>query len=964
VLVLNGEKSRAAAPVGVIASASRRSIWGRLGRWVALATVGILVVGLAVGFVTNASVAPAAAATASDFNPGNIISDATFYNSSSMSSAQIQAFIDAKVSSCSTTCLENYRMTTPTVAANSRCGPYNGVQSQLASDIIYNVAVACGINPQVLIVLLQKEQGLVTSTGPSVGAYTWATGYGCSDTSACVATYSGFFNQVYDAAHQFRTYQATPTSWSYRAGRYNSILFSPTASCGTSSVYIQNQATAALYIYTPYQPDAAALANLYGTGDGCSSYGNRNFWRYFSDWFGSPTAGGWFAKTATSPDIYLLTATTKSVVPSGDILNALYAMGPYRVVPQDYLDGFAAAPPASAMIDDPLTGNLYLVGGGVKYHFVSCDQVAQYGFSCGSLVQLTSSQLNDFPTGSDVSSFFKTSDSPVVYWIDAAGTKHALVSLADVSRLAAGGSTTIVTLDDYFVNSLPTGPAILDPGSVVQQAGSPTEYMVDGTSTLIPLTSTQTLADLGLASGASTLSAADLAGFTTASAPLSSFVSCSGVDYAASRGTLYPITVSAAAGLSITTLDPRTCAILKLGTSAIAGNLFIKTASSASVYYVANDVKHNIVASFSLTALNGGFPVTFLTLSDAAVAAIPSGADILGPTSLVKTATSPVIYMVDGFSKLIPIATFATAADLGISQSYSIITQGTFAGYTVASGTLSSFVSCGSQSYAASGGKLWPTSAAAVTGLTVTPLDPATCSSLQMSSTAIQGSLFIKTASNATVYFVSGGTRRGLISGNGLVALNGGLPVTFLVMSDVAVNGITLGAPVLSSGIMVKTATSAAVYLTDGTSKLIPVPSFSVTSDLGISGYTTVPASAIASYTIASAPLTSAVLCGSTDSIGASGTNWTTTAANLTGLTLTTLDAATCTALARSANTITGPLFVKSASSASVYVIQNGVKQHVLSGAGVVGLADSNPIYFLTISDFVLAGIPAGPDVP
>lgn len=51
---------------------------------------------------------------------------------------------------------------------------------------------------------------------------------------------------------------------------------------------IRNQATASLYNYTPYQPNAAALAAGYGTGDACSSYGNRNFWNYFSDWFGNP----------------------------------------------------------------------------------------------------------------------------------------------------------------------------------------------------------------------------------------------------------------------------------------------------------------------------------------------------------------------------------------------------------------------------------------------------------------------------------------------------------------------------------------------------------------------------------------------------------------------------------------------------------------------------------------------------
>jgi hypothetical protein len=54
-------------------------------------------------------------------------------------------------------------------------------------------------------------------------------------------------------------------------------------------VLIQNQATAGLYNYTPYQPNAAALAAGYGTGDSCSAYGNRNFWLYFRDWFGPTT---------------------------------------------------------------------------------------------------------------------------------------------------------------------------------------------------------------------------------------------------------------------------------------------------------------------------------------------------------------------------------------------------------------------------------------------------------------------------------------------------------------------------------------------------------------------------------------------------------------------------------------------------------------------------------------------------
>jgi hypothetical protein len=55
-------------------------------------------------------------------------------------------------------------------------------------------------------------------------------------------------------------------------------------------VRIQNQATAALYIYTPYRPNQAALNAGWGTGDSCSSYGNRNFYNFYTLWFGSTKA--------------------------------------------------------------------------------------------------------------------------------------------------------------------------------------------------------------------------------------------------------------------------------------------------------------------------------------------------------------------------------------------------------------------------------------------------------------------------------------------------------------------------------------------------------------------------------------------------------------------------------------------------------------------------------------------------
>jgi hypothetical protein len=257
--------------------------------------------GWAIGLAIIALVSPlmsvsgpvesAQAASGSDFDPGNIISDAKLHDSGSMSAAQIQAFLNSKVSSCTSgyTCLKDYRQSTQTIAANAQCSTYYGAANEAASTIIAKVGQACSINPQVLLVTLQKEQALVTSRAPSFAAYQRATGYACPDTAPCAASTLGFFNQVYKSAWQFVKYETDSFfSW-YPVNKVTNIGYNPNAACGTRPVYIQNQATADLYYYTPYVPNAAALANLYGSGDGCSSYGNRNFWSYFSDWFGSPT---------------------------------------------------------------------------------------------------------------------------------------------------------------------------------------------------------------------------------------------------------------------------------------------------------------------------------------------------------------------------------------------------------------------------------------------------------------------------------------------------------------------------------------------------------------------------------------------------------------------------------------------------------------------------------------------------
>ncbi|MFD6697531.1 MULTISPECIES: hypothetical protein [unclassified Microbacterium] len=308
------------APGPVRAHASRRWMIGML---------AIAAVFLAVLVPTVADAAPAAAAPSSTsvvpasstagatairpatldgWNAGNIISDAVFTNKSTMSAQQIQDFFNAKVPSCQSgyTCLKDFRVTSQNRPADSYCQGYTGVANESAASIIYRVSQSCNINPQVLIVMLQKEQGLVTHTWPSGWRYDSALGQGCPDDAPCDPTYVGFFQQIYGAARQMQIYMEGRWFTWYAPGNTWNILYNPNTACGSGPVYIANKATSALYYYTPYQPNASALRAGYGEGDACGAYGNRNFYNYFTDWFGS-TQGG---STASNPFGYLDTVSS------------------------------------------------------------------------------------------------------------------------------------------------------------------------------------------------------------------------------------------------------------------------------------------------------------------------------------------------------------------------------------------------------------------------------------------------------------------------------------------------------------------------------------------------------------------------------------------------------------------------------------------------------------------------------
>ncbi|WP_167136748.1 DUF4214 domain-containing protein [Diaminobutyricimonas sp. TR449] len=345
---------------------------------------------------TLLAVAPttsAQAATASDFDPGYIISDDIFFDEGAMSESAIQAFLDGRSG-----VLKTYRQDTTSKPSSPRCSGYEGATQESAARIIFKVAQACGINPQVILVTLEKETSMITRSNPEAWRFDRAMGYYCPDDPNnpgwCNPTFAGFFNQVYNASAQFQRYTQNPGDYAYKIG-LSTVKYSPRASCDVGTVNIRNQATANLYIYTPYQPNDAAMANLYGSAPAshpnapCASYGNRNFWVLFTDWFGKPNPPAGADKFVTAiyqdilgrkPDPSGLTTWVRTVNTTGNrtiVSDSILTSFEYRLsrIDQAYNEILArGADPAGHNTWLTLTGNGTVRIDEVTLVFVESDE--------------------------------------------------------------------------------------------------------------------------------------------------------------------------------------------------------------------------------------------------------------------------------------------------------------------------------------------------------------------------------------------------------------------------------------------------------------------------------------------------------------------------------------------------------------------------------------------------------------
>jgi hypothetical protein len=178
-----------------------------------------------VAFATPSNVA----ALVEPFNPTSVITDDEFNDSYAMPCTAIQAFLDARPGVLKTFVQDG----------------------KTAAQIICEQTNRFGVNPRLILVLLQKEQGLLSDKQPQASAFDWATGCAPGWDEA-----KGFANQVECSARTLRR-------------RFDSVPLGEVV----DGVIPLNRATTALYrynnhtqgnqdfwaIWTKYWPNSAAM---------------------------------------------------------------------------------------------------------------------------------------------------------------------------------------------------------------------------------------------------------------------------------------------------------------------------------------------------------------------------------------------------------------------------------------------------------------------------------------------------------------------------------------------------------------------------------------------------------------------------------------------------------------------------------------------------------------------------------
>ncbi|HVV25582.1 MAG TPA: hypothetical protein VHC21_00930 [Candidatus Saccharimonadales bacterium] len=771
-------------------------------------------------------------ASADTFNANDIMDDSIFNNSGTLAVGNINAFLNQFPSSCISP-NNGFSSPDPTGYSPSQGFTYGGNVS--AGQVISDAAQAYGLNPEVLIATLQKESSVVTGTASYHCQYiNTAMGYGCPDSGSCPtdpATMSGFSKQVIHAAWLFKfgqqralgnvgwnvqlsNYPAAGDHWDnsddpatcYGGPMTQGILSRGCGQAATyfdgyttidgSAVHMNSGATAALYWYTPHFS------------------GNQNFFNIFTGWFGSTTLPSAF-KTPSSSTVYVQTNGYKFTVPSMAMLQD-YGISPgsIQTISQSSADSIPTPDTASTGLSTSLGyvvkspsdsdadgGAVYLISVGTRYSFSSMQELSDYGFSTSSINYLPLNYITSLKNGGGLSYFFGTPSSNAFQV--SSGTKRIIFDSSVYNSLNPSNVTSF--LSDGTASIIPSGLPITNREILVSNTAG-TVYLLDN-NTYYVLPSMDTYSCWGFNGPLGTPLYRLVNDSYISSVGTPSGLGCL---YNTDASTTYTlngsnkILIPSSYGISSTIPNSDLLNLInKLPSRSSSLSKVVKGPSSATVWYIENGVKKSIpsMTAFNLLGLNLN---QIDTISDSAVSAIPTGGMKLAVGEAVKTDDNGAVFVVDSDGSRI---SFASGDD--------------FSAYGYNWNSIDSFPSTSLNSYYPSTGtSISPylydqtTDKVYLMGLSgCYSLDASQLTSFGQSQSAIQAgqsysssifpyvslssckpvSLFVKSSSQGTVYWVDSGQKHPFTSWQSLQSYSNQSNPNVITLSSTTINSLPTG---------------------------------------------------------------------------------------------------------------------------------------------------------------------------
>lgn len=382
------------------------------------------------------------------FDPNYIISNKDLTDHRSMSLRFVQQFLREKGGT-----LWNYYTSTATGAAKT------------AAEIIMDAATSHAISPKVLLVTLQKEQSLVENPSPRQYNYDWATGYArCDDCEAdhpAIQKFKGFANQVENSAKRLRDYLEKPWEFRHQVGQPIMI--------DDQLVMPENQATAALYNYTPHL------------------HGNQNFFNIWQTWFGKLYPDGTLLQAEGQAGVWLIENGKRRPIQTKSAL--LSRVDPARVIIVSKTDlekyelGRAIQYPNYSLLRSP-RGTVYLLVDDTRRGIVSMEVFRTLGFNPAEVIDVSWETLNEYaesrpitladvyPTGA----LLQDKTTGGVYYVESGEKKP--IKTRDILRLVYGDLRISPVSPEELAKYPTAAPVMIKDGELVKEKNGTTIYVI------------------------------------------------------------------------------------------------------------------------------------------------------------------------------------------------------------------------------------------------------------------------------------------------------------------------------------------------------------------------------------------------------------------------------------------------------------------------------------------------------